>query len=85
MTTFTTRSNANSNASVNEQKAEHYLNIYCGKTQIGYLVLDKFPELVEICQRSENNATKLLHKCLGVYRQAGVSNKVIEIDLSDFD
>lgn len=80
MTTFTTRANANSNASANEQKAQHFLNVYFQGKQIGYLVLDKFPQLVGKLQESEENATKLLQRCEGKYREAGVTKVEFDFD-----
>lgn len=82
MTTFNTRSAANIVAQADREPAEHYVNIYFQGKQIGYITVDKFPELVEVLQAKEENATKLLHKCEGTYRQRGVTN--VKFDLSDF-
>lgn len=81
MTTFNTRSST-TNASAEREPAEHYVNIYFQGKQIGYITVDKFPELVEVLQANEANATKLLGKCEGTYRQRGVTN--VKFDLSDF-
>ena len=82
MATFNTRSAANIDAQAEREPAEHYVNIYFQGKQIGYIVVDKFPELVEVLQADEENATKLLNKCEGTYRQRGVTN--VKFDLSDF-
>lgn len=80
MATFTTRANANSDASANEQKAQHYLNIYYQGKQIGYITLDKFPQLVAKLQENEDNATLLLQRCEGKYREAGVTKVEFDFD-----
>lgn len=82
MTTFNTRSGVVANNTVEKEPADHYLNVYFQGKQIGYLVLDKYPALVEKLQQDESNATKLLQRCEGAYRQRGVTS--VEFDLSDF-
>ena len=83
MATFNTRSAANNvAATADREPADHYLNIYFQGKQIGYVVLDKHPKLVELMQANDANATKLLQKCEGTYRQRGMSE--FEFDLSDF-
>lgn len=83
MTTFNTRSAANTNAQAEREPADHYVNIYFQSKQIGYITLDKFPDLVEVLQANEANATKLLSQCEGVYRQRGMATPV-KFDLSGF-
>lgn len=82
MTTFNTRSAANTIAQADREPAEHYVNIYFQGKQIGYITVDKFPELVEVLQANEANASKLLSKCEGTYRQRGATS--VKFDLSDF-
>ena len=82
MTVFNTRSGVVANNTVEKEPADHYLNVYFQGKQIGYLVLDKYPALVEKIQADESNATKLLQRCEGAYRQRGVTS--VEFDLSDF-
>lgn len=84
MTTFNTRSGVVANNTVEKEPADHYLNVYFQGKQIGYLVIDKYPALVEVLQQDESNATKLLQRCEGVYRQRGATSASIEFDLSDF-
>lgn len=82
MTVFNTRSGVVANNTVEKEPADHYLNVYFQGKQIGYLVLDKYPALVEKLQADESNAAKLLQRCEGTYRQRGVTS--VEFDLSDF-
>lgn len=68
------QSNNNTNTS---DKAQHYMNIYLGDTQIGYVVLDKQPDIVSKAQNDEEFLNRLLkHSSVtATYRQAGVSSK----------
>lgn len=79
MTEFTTRTNATSAA--DREPADHYVNIYFQDRQIGYLVLDKFTQLVEFLQKDEQNATKLIQNCTATYRERGKST--VSFDLSN--
>lgn len=58
-------------------KAQHYMNIYMGDVQIGYVVLDKQPDIVSKAQSDDQFLTRLLkHSSVtATYRQAGVSSK----------
>ena len=58
-------------------KAQHYMNIYLGDVQIGYVVLDKQPDIVSKAQNDAEFLTRLLkHSSVtATYRQAGVSSK----------
>lgn len=58
-------------------KAQHYMNIYMGDVQIGYVVLDKQPDIVAKAQADDQFLTRLLKhdSVTAVYRQAGVSSK----------
>ena len=58
-------------------KAQHSMNIYLGDVQIGYVVLDKQPDIVSKAQNDDQFLTRLLkHSSVtATYRQAGVSNK----------
>lgn len=71
-----TRQAVKSEANTND-KAQHYMNIYMGDTQIGYVVLDKQPDIVAKAQSDDQFLTRLLkHDSVSAtYRQAGVSSK----------
>lgn len=77
MTEFTTRTNA---TPADREPADHYVNVYFQDRQIGYLVLDKFVQLVEFLQKDEQNATKLIKNCTATYRERGKST--VSFDLS---
>ncbi|WP_432481739.1 hypothetical protein [Moraxella sp. ZY200743] len=64
------------------EPAQHYVNIRFQGKQIGYITLDKFPQLVEVMQRNENNATALLQQCEGTYRERSVTS--VKFDLDSF-
>ena len=66
-----------SDTATNSDKAQHYMNIYLGDVQIGYVVLDKQPDIVSKAQSDAEFLTRLLkHESVtATYRQAGVSNK----------
>lgn len=72
MTEFTTRTNA---TPADREPADHYVNVYFQDRQIGYLVLDKFVQLVEFLQKDEQNATKLIKNCTATYRERELGYK----------
>lgn len=78
MTEFTTRTNA---TSADREPADHFVNIYFQDRQIGYIVLDKFTQLIEFMQKDEQNATKLIQKCTATYRERGKTS--VSFDLSN--
>lgn len=74
----TTRKAVQSNNNTNtSDKPVHYMNIYLGDVQIGYVVLDKQPDIVAKAQNDAEFLTRLLkHESVtAIYRQVGVSNK----------
>ena len=74
----TTRKAVQSDNNTNtSDKAQHYMNIYLGDVQIGYVVLDKQPDIVAKAQNDAEFLTRLLkHSSVtATYRQAGVSSK----------
>lgn len=78
MTKVTSVRNAVKSDNTNtSDKAQHYMNIYLGDVQIGYVVLDKQPDIVSKAQNDDQFLTRLLkHESVtATYRQAGVSNK----------
>lgn len=58
-------------------KAQHYMNLYVGDVQIGYLVLDKQPDIVAKAQGDDDFLNRLIKHASTTanYRQAGVSSK----------
>ena len=74
--TSTRKAVQSDNTNTND-KAQHYMNIYMGDTQIGYVVLDKQPEIVSKAQSDDQFLNRLLkHDSVSAtYRQAGKSSK----------
>lgn len=62
-----------------ERKADHFINVYLGNVQVGFMIIDEHPELVERCQSDEEFATRLLSKTTGTYRQRGVTTKTLDL------
>lgn len=77
MTKVTTTRKAVQSDNNTSDKAQHYMNIYLGDVQIGYVVLDKQPDIVSKAQNDDQFLTRLLkHSSVTAnYRQAGVSSK----------
>ena len=80
----TTRKAVQSDNTNTSDKAQHYMNIYLGDVQIGYLVLDKQPTIVTKAQGDDDFLNRLIKHAstTATYRQAGVSSKP-DLDLDD--
>lgn len=74
----------NTNNTNSNDKAQHYMNLYVGDVQIGYLVLDKQPTIVTKAQGDDDFLNRLIKHAstTATYRQAGVSSKPA-LDLDD--
>ena len=80
----TTRKAVQSDNTNTSDKAKHYMNVYVGDVQIGYLVLDKQPDIVAKAQGDDDFLNRLIKHASTTanYRQAGVSSKP-KLDLDD--
>ncbi|MFB6349648.1 hypothetical protein [Moraxella marmotae] len=71
------------NGNDEREKAKFYLNIYFKRKQIGYIVMDSHPQLVEKLQAHDEVATRLIQMCTASFREVGEDTRWS--DLSELD
>lgn len=76
MTTFNTRSATNTNAQADREPAKFYLNFYAGNIQLGYIVLDEHPQIVEFLKNNpEDGTARMLANITATFREAGTKRQ----------
>lgn len=67
-----TRTTETRNSNTEREPAKYYLNLYAGKNQLGYLVLDAHPDIVKFLQENpDDGVERMLKNLTGTFREAG--------------